>query len=319
MQKILGNFDFKQLDSPDFKEDSVREVIILPILHKLGFSNSNSNAKIERSKTLPHPFVNVGSQKRKINLYPDYLLKVEDKYAWALDAKAPNQEIRFGDNVEQIFSYAIHPEVRTAFFALCNGKSFIVFKQDESQPVLYFEMADLENNWEKLSVLLSSDSFQSGKKFTYVAEGKNEYGKSFDYMNQPLLEELPVKKQEAKRHFGVHGYFTKQSWNIVHDYIKNFSQKGDLVLDPFGGSGVTAIEALMSERRAIHVDLNPMSISIVNGLIAPVKINDLQLSFAKVKENYLAREPKTEEEIQKALKKYPYPKGIVWRLILQKE
>jgi hypothetical protein len=70
----------------------------------------------------------------------------------------------------------------------------------------------------------------------------------FDYATRPLLEEIPVKKQQAKRHFGVHGYFTKQSWNVVAEYIKNFSKPGDLVLDPFGGSGVTAIEAMMNNR-----------------------------------------------------------------------
>ena len=310
MQKILGDFDFKQLDSPEFKEDSVREVIILPILHKLGYSNNSSNAQIVRSKTLQHPFLKIGSQKRAVTLVPDYLLKVEDNYAWVLDAKAPNEEIKQGYNVGQIFSYAIHPDIRTKFFALCNGKSFIVFMQDEKQPVLYFEMQDLEDNWEKLSSFLSPDQFQTGKKFTYVAESKKEYGNLFDYMNRPLLEELPVQKRTAKRHFGVHGYFTKQSWNIVNDYIENFSQSGDLVLDPFGGSGVTAIEAMMCKRKAIHIDLNPMSVFIVSSLIAPVKINDLQISFAKVKESYLAKEPKTEEEIQKALRKYPYPKGF---------
>jgi hypothetical protein len=33
----------------------------------------------------------------------------------------------------------------------------------------------------------------------------------FDYKVRPLLKEFPVLKQAAKRHFGVHGYFTRQS------------------------------------------------------------------------------------------------------------
>jgi DNA modification methylase len=32
------------------------------------------------------------------------------------------------------------------------------------------------------------------------------------------------------------------------------------VLDPFGGSGVTAVEALMNRRKAINIDLNPIAI-----------------------------------------------------------
>ena len=124
------------------------------------------------------------------------------------------------------------------------------------------------------------------------------------------MEELPVKKQSAKRHFGVHGYFTKQAWNVVQEYIRNFSQIGDTVLDLFGGSGVTAIEALMTDRKAIHVDLNPMSVFMVSSLIAPVVIDDLHQAFAEVKAEYLEYEPKTEAEIKKALKKYPYPHNL---------
>ena len=37
---ILNNFDFSILDNGDFLEDSVREEIITPILHKLGYSAS---------------------------------------------------------------------------------------------------------------------------------------------------------------------------------------------------------------------------------------------------------------------------------------
>lgn len=45
--QLFGNLDFKTLtENPDFKEDSVREVIILPILFKLGYTHGN----IVRSK-----------------------------------------------------------------------------------------------------------------------------------------------------------------------------------------------------------------------------------------------------------------------------
>lgn len=125
----------------------------------------------------------------------------------------------------------------------------------------------------------------------------------FDYATRPLLEELPVHKRTAKRHFGVHGYFTKQVWNVVQEYIRNFSQVGDVILDPFGGSGVTAIEALMTDRKAIHIDLNPMSVFIVSSLIAPVNIDELNQAFTEVKTEYIANEPKTDAEITQGFKK----------------
>ncbi|PZU99953.1 MAG: DNA methylase [Pseudanabaena sp.] len=305
---MFQDFDFQQLYSPDFKEDSVREVLILPIIHRLGYKNT----QVVRSKTLQHPFLKIGSKKRPVNLVPDYLFKIEDSYAWVLDAKAPTETITSGDSLEQIFSYAIHPEVRTKFFSLCNGKEFILFRQDEKQPILYFQLQDIENYWDEIVSYLSPSSFQSGKNFTYTsvkkARAKSEV---FDYSTRPLLEELPVHKRSAKRHFGVHGYFTKQVWNVVQEYIRNFSQVGDVILDPFGGSGVTAIEALMTDRKAIHIDLNPMSVFIVSSLIAPVNIDELNQAFTEVKTEYLANEPKTDLEISTALKKYPHPQNLL--------
>jgi len=44
---------------------------------------------------------------------------------------------------------------------------------------------------------------------------------------------------------------------IPHRLIKMFSFVGDLVLDPFGGTGTTAHEALALDRRAVAVEQNP--------------------------------------------------------------
>ena len=308
-EKLFGQLDFKKIaTNPDFKEDSVREVIILPILKELGYTQDN----IVRSKTLQHPFLKIGSKKRPINLVPDYALKVESNFVWVLDAKAPNQKIINDDNVEQVYSYATHPEIRSNYFTLCNGVEFSVFKtSDTDKPVLFFQVEDIETHWKDLMLFLSPNSFHGGKNFTYDTTTATAKPKGqFDYSNRPLLEEIPVKKRAARRHFGVHGYFTKQTWNVVADYITNFSKPGDLVLDPFGGSGVTAIEALMNGRSAVNIDLNPMAVFLVQSLIAPVKQTDLTQAFNEVKEEYIKNEPKSEDEIKKALRKYPGPKPL---------
>jgi len=306
-EQLFGRIDFKTIATdPDFKEDSVREVIILPILKELGYTQEH----IDRSKTLVHPFLKIGSKKRKINLVPDYAIRVENNYAWVLDAKAPNQKIINDDNVEQVYSYATHPEIRSNYFALCNGLQFSVYRtSDTDKPVLFFDVEQIEHHWQDLTLFLSPTSFQAGKNFTYETTTARTKGE-FDYNNRPLLEEVPVKKRAVKRHFGVHGYFTKQTWNVVAEYIKNFSKPRDVVLDPFGGSGVTAVEALMNGRSAINIDLNPMAVFLVQSLIAPVSQTDLLKAFTAVKEEYKKNEPITEAEIQKAIKKFPGPKPL---------
>ena len=69
---ILDGFDFSALDSPDFKEDAVREEIVWPILNAIGYK-ATGNLKIVRSRKLADPHVQVGSQKKTINHFPDYL------------------------------------------------------------------------------------------------------------------------------------------------------------------------------------------------------------------------------------------------------
>ncbi|OQY75773.1 MAG: DNA methylase [Ignavibacteriales bacterium UTCHB2] len=304
---LFANIDFKSLtQNPDFKEDSVREVLILPILKELGYSQND----IVRSKTLTHPFLKIGSKKKiPIRLIPDYSIKVANNFAWVLDAKAPDQNINDSDNIEQVYSYSSHPEIRSTYFAICNGIYFSLYRRESTNdPILFFSLDEIQYSWDKLAMYLSPSSFQVGKFFTY--EPPQKYQAEFKYENRPLLEEIPVKKQQAKRHFGVHGYFTKQSWNVVAEYIKNFSKPGDLVLDPFGGSGITAIEAMMNNRKAINIDLNPMAVFMVRAMSAPIKIASLAEAFEKVKNEFQKKEPKTISEINKVLKTFPYPKGF---------
>ena len=248
---MFGGLNFASIaNDPNFKEDSVREEIVMPILKRLGYKREN----IVRSKPL---FAQFGTKKREMGV-PDYTLTIGRHNAFILDAKAPNQIITEGTNVEQAFSYAIHDEVRSKYFALCNGLELALFKTDVNRKhVRTFQLDKLETDdteWKTLAKYLSIKSFHTGYKSTYPRRIR-----TFDYANRPLLEELPVRKQATSRHTGVHGYFTRQSWDVVQAYIKNFTQKGDLVLDPFGGTGVTAIEALMVGRKAIHIDINPLA------------------------------------------------------------
>src|SRR2546423_14689133 len=76
---------------------------------------------------------------------------------------------------------------------------------------------------------------------------------------EPLVESIPSAGQEDARHYGVHPYFTRRPANVVRAYIERYSQMDDVVLDPFGGTGVTAIEAFLLKRHAIHNDLNPFA------------------------------------------------------------
>ncbi len=132
---------------------------------------------------------------------------------------------------------------------------------------------------------------------------------------QPILAAIPAARQEAARHYGVHPYFTRRPANVVRDYVERYSLVGDTVLDPFGGTGVTAIEAFLLGRKAIQNDLNPFANFIARNIadtslssVAPVK-----QAFEKVEKacaNDLAKIETDEAVAQKLLKELPLPENI---------
>lgn len=306
MENIFGDFDFDLLKSPDFKEDSVRAYLIDPLLKELGYSPHGEN-RILLTKKLTHHLVITGSTGRPLTNYPDYLLEVKGKYVWVLDAKGPNEEIKTGKNADQAYFYAIHNEVRVDYYALCNGKEFILFHISQKQAVLYFSLSEIEKHWKEVQKYLSPGSFTGTD--TSAERRKTEI--EFDYLSKKALPEIKgISKQSSKRHYGIHGYFTKQAYQIVQAYIANFTKPNDLVLDPFGGTGVTAVEALMIGRRAIHIDLNPLSIFFVRNLISPISLHDLQSAVDRVGKQFKSKRPKSDEEIETALNKYPYPQNV---------
>jgi len=88
----------------------------------------------------------------------------------------------------------------------------------------------------------------------------------------PINNRIPANRQVAKRHYGMHPYFTRRPFNVVRDYILHYSDQGDIVIDPFGGSGVTAIEAFLENRVGIQNDINPLANFIASGIVELTKV-----------------------------------------------
>lgn len=167
-EDIFRDFDFNLFNNSDFKEDAVREEIVYPIMKRLGYSASNEN-KIIRSKALKHPFYYFGTKQYNVNIIPDYTFEVEGKNKWILDAKRPSENIKEGKNVFQAYSYAMHPEIQSELFCLCNGREFSVFNTREHEPVLFFEVQNLKENWQKLKDWLGPEIIKNPrlKNFSY--------------------------------------------------------------------------------------------------------------------------------------------------------
>ncbi len=129
----------------------------------------------------------------------------------------------------------------------------------------------------------------------------------------PITHYIKPKKQAAKRHYGSHQYFTKRAWNVVQAYIAHFTQTGDTVCDPFGGSGVTAVEALILNRKPIYLDISPWATFLAKQVaLAPANLGKLEDAFLKIRDSCAKKVNElwelSNEQVEKVVIKRWYPK-----------
>ena len=79
-----------------------------------------------------------------------------------------------------------------------------------------------------------------------------------------------------------HKYWARKTWNVVAEFIKTYCPEGGIVLDPFAGSGVVAMEALKAGRKAIVCDLLPIATEITRLTLQPVNLEQLRHAFERV-------------------------------------
>lgn len=143
---MFANFDPSLFDDPEFKEDAVREVIIAPILSRLGY-HSIGKSRVIRSRNLIHPYIFIGTRKHPVTIIPDYTLTHEEQPVLILDAKSPAESVASQASIQQAYSYAYHPEIRCKHFALCNERTLILYSTDSSTPLLSLAYEEYESRW----------------------------------------------------------------------------------------------------------------------------------------------------------------------------
>lgn len=83
--------------------------------------------------------------------------------------------------------------------------------------------------------------------------------------------------------YGFHKYWGKKPAEPIAYLINHLSPPGGLVIDPFLGSGVSAIEAVRLNRRVIGIDLNPAAIRLTRMLVNPPSKGNVEASFAQIR------------------------------------
>lgn len=78
--------------------------------------------------------------------------------------------------------------------------------------------------------------------------------------NRPLPERLNVLKTSIS--YRAHSYHTKVPPEAIRPFFSAFTRPGKTVFDPFCGSGMTGVAALMEGRHALLSDVSPAAVHI---------------------------------------------------------
>lgn len=155
--------------------------------------------------------------------------------------------------------------------------------------------------------------FNMYSDFPNVQEIVNEYGETIIRVDGDIPPDLPVNKndrflfisydQTALTH-GLHKYPAKFFPELPRWLIKRYSKEGDLILDPFTGSGTTNIEALINKRNSVGIDVDPFSRFITKVKTTPLNKDELYKTQKYLLERIIEYKPQKVEK--EDIPEFPY-------------
>jgi DNA modification methylase len=75
---------------------------------------------------------------------------------------------------------------------------------------------------------------------------------------------------------GIHSYTAKFIPHMPRYFIEKYTKEGEIVLDPFAGSGTTLLEANLLGRNALGIDINPLAVLIGRVKTTSIKKEELE-------------------------------------------
>lgn len=78
-----------------------------------------------------------------------------------------------------------------------------------------------------------------------------------------------IKASKANPVYNMHAYPSKKPFDAIEQYVLNFSLPGEVILDPFVGSGGTLYCAVKHNRIGVGIDISPAATFIAKGLCTP--------------------------------------------------
>ncbi len=96
-----------------------------------------------------------------------------------------------------------------------------------------------------------------------------------------------IKPTNRNPLYQSHLYWSQKPFNISNLLIEELTEEGDIVFDPFMGSGVTIFESVLLKRKSIGVEINELPIFIVDTLLRKVESREALTAFLKSFEEFV--------------------------------
>ncbi|MDT4896816.1 MAG: hypothetical protein QOH25_1893 [Acidobacteriota bacterium] len=93
------------------------------------------------------------------------------------------------------------------------------------------------------------------------------------YAINPINQIITGRKSDPL--YMLHSYWAKKPFDAIRTFIEHFTEEGDIVLDPFLGSGSTVLVAALCGRNAIGADVSPSAMKIACGYCNDHPFNEL--------------------------------------------
>lgn len=224
------------MDFSLMNETDVRELIVRPLIQKLGYEPGTPN-NVRSEVPLTYAKRMLGHKKPKtdhaMSGLADYICEVISHGRWTIEVKAPHIELSQKD-WNQAFSYASHPEIAAAHFLITNGKKFRVYSMVEpTTPILEWKIENYAEMWVNIQNVLGPAQIRArfvkelrhrGKALAVglgssaeVLGGRLDY---HDYEASDPNQAKALQQFEGLRANVESGYIRRNESGLICSYLK---------------------------------------------------------------------------------------------------
>ena len=136
--------------------------------------------------------------------------------------------------------------------------------KDKTDTILFYSKIEGKNKFYAIQLNVNESDFpytdEKGQRYKWVNKRKNE--KTYMKVANKLANwwtDIPVLNTQAN----IRCYPTQKPEKLYQRLVQCSTDEGDLVIDPFAGSGTTLVAAENMKRQWIGIDQNPDAIEVI--------------------------------------------------------